>query len=125
MSTSIDAKTAVNNVRPGLADQLRALPDEAFTRLQYLTPATGCFNRCAFCSQQAGRDLWQLTRDGLTGFATAFADIAAERGLQIAGERTHRPGVLFPYLDNDIASYPHLDELCRLANDVLRVRLRV
>jgi hypothetical protein len=115
----------IAQVRPGLTDQLRALPDEAFTRLQYLAPATGCFSRCAFCSQQAGRDIWQLTRSGLTGFATAFADIATERGLTIGGGRIHRPGVLFPYLDNDIASYPHLEELCRLARDVLRVRLRI
>lgn len=112
-------------VRPGLADQLRALPDEAFTRLQYLTPQTGCFNRCAFCSQQAGRDVWQLTRTGLTSFAAAFAQVAGERGLPIAGGRSHRPGVLFPYLDNDIASYPHLDVLCQLARDVLDVRLRI
>ncbi|MGW6499301.1 hypothetical protein [Nonomuraea angiospora] len=107
-----------------LLDQLRNLPDDAFTRLQYLTPATGCFNRCAFCSQQAGRDVWQLTKGGLTSFARAFADVAAERNLRIAGGRIHRPGVLFPYLDNDIASYPHLDTMCELARDVLGVRLR-
>jgi hypothetical protein len=108
-----------------LAAQLRALPDEAFTRLQYLSPATGCFNRCSFCSQQAGRDIWQLTAAGLTDLAHAMAAVAAERGLRIASRRFHRPGALFPYLDNDIASYPHLDTLCRLARDVLGVRLRV
>jgi hypothetical protein len=124
MTTVMNTATA-GKVRSGLADQLRVLPDEAFTRLQYLTPATGCFNRCGFCSQQAGRDVFQLTRDGLTRFAHAFAAVAAERGLAIAGGRIHRPGVLFPYLDNDIASYPHLDDLCRLARDVLGVRLRV
>jgi hypothetical protein len=108
-----------------LLDQLRALPDDAFTRLQYLSPATGCFNRCGFCSQQAGRDVWQFTQQGLTAFARSFARVAGERGLTIAGGRIHRPGVLFPYLDNDIASYPHLDTLCGLARDVLGVRLRV
>ncbi|MEV4806728.1 hypothetical protein AB0K18_42600 [Nonomuraea sp. NPDC049421] len=108
-----------------LLDQLRALPEEAFTRLQYLSPATGCFNRCSFCSQQAGRDVWQFTESGLTAFARSFAQVAGERGLTIAGGRIHRPGVLFPYLDNDIASYPHLDTLCGLARDVLGVRLRV
>ncbi|MEV0620278.1 hypothetical protein AB0I81_43640 [Nonomuraea sp. NPDC050404] len=108
-----------------LLDQLRALPDEAFTRAQYFTPAAGCHNVCAFCSQQAGRDVWQLTERGLTSFAHAYAQVAAERGLTIAGGRIHRPGVLFPYLDNDIASYPHLDTMCGLARDVLGVRLRV
>jgi hypothetical protein len=108
-----------------LASQFRALPDEAFTRLQYFSPATGCFNRCVFCSQQAGRDIWQLTASGLADVAGAFARVAAERGLRIAAGRTHRPGVLFPYLDNDIASYPHLDILCALAHNVLQVKLRI
>ena len=110
---------------PELASQFRQLPDDAFTRLQYLTPATGCFNRCAFCSQHAGRDVWQLTSASLTAVAHAIATVAAERGLQLAGGRAHRPGVLFPYLDNDIGSYPHLDTLCGLARDVLHVKLRI
>ncbi|MFC5724985.1 hypothetical protein ACFP1Z_33070 [Streptomyces gamaensis] len=109
----------------GLRDQLRALPDDAFTRLQYLAPAIGCFNRCAFCSQSAGRDVWQLTRTGLVAVLTTLADVAAERGLTIAGGRVHRPGVIFPYLDNDIGSYPHLDTYAQLARDVLGVKLRV
>ncbi|WP_219510901.1 hypothetical protein [Nonomuraea ceibae] len=110
---------------PGLRDQLRDLPEEAFTRLQYLAPAVGCFNRCAFCSQAAGRDVWPFTEHGLTAFVTTLADVAAERDLQIASGRIHRPRVLFPYLDNDIASYPHLDTYAALARDVLGVRFRV
>jgi hypothetical protein len=111
--------------RPDLAAQFRRLPDEAFTRLQYLAPATGCFNRCAFCSQHAGRDVWQLTTAGLADVAHAIATVAAERGLRLAGGRAHRPGVLFPYLDNDIGSYPYLDVLCSLARDILHVKLRI
>ena len=117
--------TAPDIRRRDLAGQFRQLPDEAFTRLQYLAPATGCFNRCAFCSQHAGREVWQLTADGLTDVAHAIATVAAERGLRLAGGRTHRAGVLFPYLDNDIGSYPYLDTLCDLARDVLRVKLRI
>ena len=117
--------TAPASRRQVLADQFRQLPDEAFTRLQYLAPATGCFNRCAFCSQHAGREVWQLTAAGLADVAYAIAAVAAERGLRLAGGRVHRPGVLFPYLDNDIGSYPHLDALCGLARDVLHVKLRI
>jgi hypothetical protein len=108
-----------------LTDQLRTLPDEAFTRLQYLAPATGCFNRCAFCSQEAGQSVWQLTDHGLTSLCYAIAAVAAERGLRIASGRIHRPGVLFPYLDNDVGSYPHLDLMCLLARDCLNVKLRI
>jgi hypothetical protein len=117
--------TAADVRRQNLAGQFRQLPNEAFTRLQYLAPATGCFNRCAFCSQHAGREVWQLTADGLTDVAHAIATVAAERGLRLAGGRAHRPGVLFPYLDNDIGSYPSLDILCGLARDVLHVKLRI
>ena len=117
--------TAITARQADLAAQFRELPDVAFTRLQYLSPATGCFNRCAFCSQQAGRDIWQLTPSGLTDVATAIAVVAAERGLRIAGGRAHRPGVLFPYLDNDIGSYPYLDLFCVLAKETLDVKLRI
>ncbi|MFJ4689263.1 hypothetical protein [Streptomyces sp. NPDC088789] len=112
-------------VTPGLLEQLRALPEEAFTRVQYIAPQVGCFNRCAMCSQFAGRDTWGLTRDGLTGLLTALGHVAAERDLAIASDRAHRPGVVFPYLDNDIGSYPHLDHYAALAHDVLKVKLRI
>jgi hypothetical protein len=69
--------------------------------------------------------VWQFTAPGLTRFLRALADIAAERGLRIGDGRPHRPGVLFPYLDNDAGSYPHLDLYAALARDVLRVRLRI
>jgi hypothetical protein len=115
----------MTSVAPLLHDQLRALPEDAFTRLQYLAPAVGCFNRCAFCSQSAGRDIWQFTAPGLARFIRALAEIADERGLRVGGGRPHRPGVLFPYLDNDAGSYPHLDTYAGLARDVLRVRLRI
>lgn len=117
--------TAPDVRRQELAGQFRQLPDEAFTRLQYLAPATGCFNRCAFCSQHAGREVWQLIAAGRADVAHTVAAVAAERGLRLAGGRAHRPGVLFPYLDNDIGSYPHLDVLCGLARDVLDVKLRI
>src|SRR5580698_2635761 len=100
-----------------IAQQLRCVPDEAFTRLQYLQPQVGCGNFCSFCSQEAGRDLWQLTRDGLTSLLDGIHTVLTERrrtstsrdlGLGSA-RRGHRQGVLFPYMDNDIFSYPYLD----------------
>ncbi|MDQ0700902.1 hypothetical protein [Streptomyces sp. W4I9-2] len=112
-------------VVPGLLDQLRALPAEAFTRVQYIAPQVGCFNGCAMCSQFAGRDTWGLTREGLTGLFTALGQVSAERDLPVASGRIHRPGVVFPYLDNDIGSYAHLDRYAELARDVLNVKLRV
>lgn len=56
---------------------------------------------------------------------TSVAQVAAERGLAVAGARIHRPGVIFPYLDNDIGSYPHLDAYAALARQELGVKLRI
>ncbi|MEV6332225.1 hypothetical protein [Streptomyces sp. NPDC051909] len=109
-----------------LLAQLRTLPDEALTRLQYLAPATGCFNRCGFCSQVAGRDVWQFTRPGLYALMDGMATVADERGLRVArGRDAHRPGTVFPYLDNDIMSYPYLDDYLSLAAGRLGARVRI
>ncbi|MFJ3861528.1 hypothetical protein ACIPRL_35540 [Streptomyces sp. NPDC090085] len=111
---------------PSLIDQIRALPTEVLTRLQYLAPATGCFNRCSLCSQAAGREVWQLTRPGLYALMTALATVANERGVRIArGRDAHRPGTIFPYLDNDIMSYPYLDDYMSLADRELGAKVRV
>ncbi|MFE0916038.1 MULTISPECIES: hypothetical protein [unclassified Streptomyces] len=111
---------------PSLIAQIRALPTEVLTRLQYLAPATGCFNRCSFCSQAAGREVWQLTRPGLYALMTALATVANERGVRIArGRDAHRPGTIFPYLDNDIMSYPYLDDFLSLAESELSAKVRV
>lgn len=112
--------------RRHLAADLEHVPDDALTRLQYLQPQVGCFNRCTFCSQHAGRDVWQLTPAGLDDLVAVLAHTARSRRLRIAaGRTTHRPGVLFPYLDNDIASYPYLDRLVEHAVNELGVQLRI
>lgn len=107
--------------------QMRVLPDEAFGRLMYFQPQVGCFNRCVFCSQHAGTELWQLTREGLRDVVAALRCVAAERphieGL--GGDRIHKPGVLFPYVDNDIGSYLYLDEYLRLVRDALGAKARI
>ncbi|MGW4695412.1 hypothetical protein ACWEO1_23890 [Kitasatospora cineracea] len=110
---------------PGLREQLADVPDDALTRLQYLAAEVGCVNKCAMCSQAAGSDLWRFTPRGLTQLMTALAEEAAARGLRIAQGRIHRPGVLFPYLDNDISAYPYLDTYAELARDVLGVKVRM
>jgi hypothetical protein len=114
--------------RAHLRDQLRDMPDDVFSRLQYLQPQVGCFNRCLFCSQHAGTDIWQFTRRGLTDFLVAFASVAAERvGTRgrIARDRPHKPGELFPYVDNDIGSYAHLDHYIDQVDRLLGCKTRL
>ncbi|WP_177154316.1 hypothetical protein [Actinosynnema pretiosum] len=111
--------------RRDIAEQLRQLPEEALTRIQYFQPQVGCFNRCAFCSQHAGTDVWQFSRTGLRDLFAALGAVTAERGSGLGGGREHKPRVLFPYLDNDIGSYLHLDEYVALARDVLGCTVRM
>lgn len=117
-------------VRLHLVRQLRQLPVEVFTRMQYVQPELGCLNRCVFCCQEAGHNTWKLTQRGLRNLIAALADVTADyrdaSGAALgAGRVLHRPGVVFPYLDNDIGSYPHLDEYLRLVYDELGCRVRL
>ena len=52
-------------VRRELIKEMLGLPAEAFTKLRFIIPQTGCFNRCAFCSQSAVLSIWQLNSAGL------------------------------------------------------------
>lgn len=113
--------------RRRLAEQLMALPRELAGRLQYLQPQVGCYNACAFCSQEAGRDVWQLPPSALRDILAALrATLDTDDQRLVGYARTaHRPGTVFPYLDNDIGSYPHLDEYVRLVADNLGCRTRL
>jgi hypothetical protein len=111
-----------------LYQQLRKVPPEAFAKLQYLQPQIGCFNRCAFCSQHAGTDVWQLTRNGLRDLMAAIRMVVAETSpgrIAIGGERVHKPSVIFPYVDNDIGSYAHLDEYIELVHRLFAGKVRI
>lgn len=90
---------------------LAAVPVEAVDRLQILQPAIGCLNSCNFCSQVAGPVTSELDADSLRsvmgGVRGAMRAMDLER---VGGARSHKDGVIFPYLDNDIGSYPHLPD---------------
>jgi hypothetical protein len=122
--TSIDNATRTRRQR--LVFQFNGLPSEAFTRLQYLQVQIGCFNRCTFCSQSAGVGIWQASAVGLGDLIAALKCVTRRRGIGLGMDRTvHRPGVLFPYMDNDIASYAHLERLVEYCAHDLGTKLRI
>lgn len=103
-----------------LAQQLRTLPDEAFTRLQIIQGEVGCIHGCAFCSAQASihrtriapdsmRDLIAATRQVATEVAERDPDSARPQFGLVGGNREHKPGVIYPYNDSDPLSDPNLD----------------
>jgi hypothetical protein len=139
-------------VRERLSRQLWRVPADVWDRLEYLQPQIGCFNACAFCSQAAGTRTWQFTLPALRDVLAALKAVRiaqsiaggtlpedaldSENGLLRVGVRLppggllgaarveHKPGVIFPYLDNDVFSYPGLHVLAQsLAHDFgVRVR---
>ncbi len=112
-----------------VVEQLRQLPTDVFSRMQFMHPRVGCFNRCAFCAQSAGRDIWQFTPRGQRNLFAALALVAAERAPKsqatLAYGRSHRPGVIFPYFDNDVASYPYLYEFVKFLWEDLGAKVRI
>lgn len=109
-----------------LFNELQALPEECLTRLQFFQVQVGCANRCTFCSQSAGSDIWRFTSAGLSDIVAAVSRVIDIKNLSLgAGRKEHRPGVIFPYLDDDIFSYPNLLDLFKYARQDLKVKLRI
>jgi hypothetical protein len=99
--------------RTQLAERILAVvPPETFESTHFLQTGVGCSNGCSFCSQEAGSVTRYYDeasmRTVLGGIQAAMRAQGVDR---IGGKRPHKPGVIFPYLDNDIGSYPHLNAL--------------
>lgn len=66
----------------------------------------------------------------MKNFFASFALVAREnykldKTVVAYDRKNHRPGVLFPYLDNDIASYPYLDEFIQYSFEELGAKVRI
>lgn len=137
--------------RKELVEQLRALPREALQTMRHFQTQVGCLNRCSFCSQSAGTTLWNMSRQDLANIVAALKTVSLEwarddgevcadpldtsgvfspqfvmpkHGL-IGNKRNDRPGVIYCYLDNDPAAYPHLDEMVKWLHEDLGVQVRI
>lgn len=120
--------------REKLYQLMENIPIEAFTRMQYFQPQINCLNRCAFCSQGAGTTLWQLEKETLKDIFIAIkvklqnisnSEESTFKRILGYGRNEHRPGVIFPYLDNDISSYENLYEFIKYSYDELGVKVRI
>lgn len=137
--------------RQELVGQLRALPHEAIPNIRHFQTQVGCLNRCSFCSQSAGTTLWNMSRRELANLVAAMKTVGLERAREagevcaepltgagvfapefvmpthglIGNKRNDRPGVIYCYLDNDPAAYPHLDDLVQWLYEDLGVQVRI
>lgn len=147
------AKVSVDNqsIRADLVGELRKLPADALSNIRHFQTQVGCLNRCGFCSQGAAKTLWNMPRQALANLISALKTVCLEhavnRGLIVGSpldgnhvfspefvmpalgllgdQRKDRPGVIYCYLDNDPAAYPHLDDMIQWLNEDLGVRVRI
>lgn len=137
--------------REELVQHLRKLPKDALQSMRHFQTQIGCLNRCSFCSQSAGTTLWNMHKEDLANLIAALKTVGLElaynenqacayplkstgifsdefvmppNGL-IGNKRSDRPGVIYCYLDNDPASYPHLDDLIQWFYEDLGVKVRI
>lgn len=137
--------------RQELVDQMLVLPRESLQKMRHFQTQVGCLNRCSFCSQSAGTTLWNMSRRDLANLVAAMKTVALawareegdvcedplsgtglfkpgfvmpKHGL-IGNKRNDRPGVIYCYLDNDPAAYPHLDDLVQWLHEDLGVQVRI
>ena len=137
--------------RQELIERLRQLPREALGHIRHFQTQIGCLNRCSFCSQSAGTTIWNMPRQDLANLVAALKTVGLEQALEdgliasnpltstgvysqsfampvnglIGAGRNDRPGVIYCYLDNDPASYPHLDDLIQWLHEDLGVSVRI
>lgn len=103
---------------------LENFPKEVFEDLSVWQPAVGCLNSCSFCSQEAGTELRMIDGASVRTIAGAFRYAVHYWSMPfITHHRKYKPGIIFPYLDNDIGSYPYLIDYLAAAESLnLKVR---
>ena len=116
-------------IRKKLYDVFMDLPENFVSKMRHLQPQVGCFNNCSFCSKFSICRSEYWTKRSLRNIISALKYTASNYtsdDLLLAWDRKeHRIGVIFPYLNNDIAAYPYLYEFIDLCYKELGVRTRI
>ena len=117
------------NSRQYLYNKFMELPKDFLSKMRHFQPQVGCFNNCSFCSKFSVCKSEYWNESSLRNVISALKNTAqnyTNDDLLVSWERKeHRIGVLFPYLDNDIGSYPHLDKYISLCYKELGARTRI
>lgn len=116
-------------IRKRLYNEFMELPVSFVSKMRHLQPQVGCFNNCGFCSKFSvcKSEYWPLSSlRNIIGALKYTAHKYTNDDILLAWDRNeHRVGVIFPYLNNDIAAYPYLDEYLDLCYKELGVRTRI
>lgn len=116
-------------IRKKLYQEFMNLPESFVSKMRHFKPQIGCFNNCSFCSKFSVCKSEYWKRNTLRNIVSALKYTAinyTKDDLLLAWDRKeHRVGVVFPYLNNDIAAYPYLEDFIDLCYKELGVRTRI
>lgn len=116
-------------IRQKLYEEFCDLPISFVSKMRRLQPQVGCFNNCSFCSKFSvcHSEYWKLSslRNVISALKYTSQNYTKDDLLLSWDRREHRVGVIFPYLNNDIAAYPYLDHYIDLCYKELGVRTRI
>ena len=115
--------------RKKLYDVFKILPSDFLSRMRHFQPQIGCFNNCSFCSKFSvcKSEYWNEStiRNVISAIKYVALNYTHDEPLLAWNRIEHRLGVNFPYLDNDIGSYPYLDKFIELCYKELGVKTRI
>lgn len=116
-------------IRKKLYSEFMELPETFVSKMRHLQPQVGCFNNCGFCSKFSvcKSEYWNLSslRNIISALKYTAKNYTNDDVLLAWDRKEHRVGVVFPYLNNDIAAYPYLAEYLDLCYKELGVRTRI
>ena len=116
-------------IRKKLYEEFMELPITFVSKMRHLQPQIGCFNNCGFCSKFSvcKSEYWKLSslRNIISALKCTAKNYTNDDLLLAWDRKEHRVGVVFPYLNNDIAAYPYLEEYVDLCYKELGARTRI
>lgn len=117
------------DTRKMLYEEFCDLPVSFVSKMRHLQPQVGCFNNCSFCSKFSvcKSEYWPIDslRNIISALKYTSLNYTKDDLLLSWDRREHRVGVIFPYLNNDIAGYLYLDQYIDLCYKELGVRTRI
>ncbi len=133
MNFLLNDETNISNddykIRKQLYNEFQMLPPDFLARMRHFQPQIGCFNNCSFCSKFSvcQSEYWGVSaiRNVISAVKYTALNYVHDEPLLAWSRVEHRLGVNFPYLDNDIGSYPYLDKFIELCYKELGVKTRI
>lgn len=116
-------------IRKQLYNEFVDLPVEFVSKMRHFQPQIGCFNNCGFCSKFSvcKSEYWdeKALRNVVSALKYTALNYTKDDLLLAFDRKEHRVGVIFPYLNNDVGSYPYLDKYIDLCYKELGARTRI